>query len=59
MLMRVFQVEYTLCRRHFKFYIYIEDVDTSFNSQKNAACRRQYHLIGTLSKMENKTSTND
>ena len=32
--MRVFQVEYTLGRRHFKFYIYIEDADTSFNSQK-------------------------
>ena len=32
--MRVFQVEYTLRRMHFKFYIYIEDVDTSFNSQK-------------------------
>ena len=32
--MRVFQVEYTLRKRHFKFYIYIEDVDTSLNSQK-------------------------
>ena len=32
--MRVFQVEYTLRRRQFKFYIYIEDVDTTFNSQQ-------------------------
>ena len=57
--MKVFQVEYMLHRRHFKFYIYIEDVDTSFNSQKNAACRSPYHLIGTMSTMENKTSTNN
>ena len=32
--MRVFQVEYTLLWGHFKFHIHIEDVDTSFNSQK-------------------------
>ena len=57
--MRVFQVEYTLLRRHFKFYIYIKDVDTRLNSQKNAACGRLYHLIDTLSTMENKTSTHN